>query len=183
MLVLVRGQMAPSGGSWRDGIFISVLVLTVACGGTEHGPAVGSGGASGGAAGTSARGGGGSDVVADDCPDGVGAWRSTSPDPFKTGRAQYARCVALCSAAESAAYSGHDATACESYCNDLQNNAVNGRCTDAIEPVIACFEMANVPCSTPQRSVAGACEAVRLEMRCCFKRFCADPENQGKCAP
>jgi len=187
MLSLARGEMVASGRGRRACILVSALLgLTAACGATEHETSVGSAGAlssAGGGAGKAAQGGAGGALVADDCPAGTGAWRSTSPDPFKAGRAQYGRCVALCDAAESAACAGHDPTACEAYCNGLQNNSVNGRCTDAVETVIACFEMAKVPCSTPQRSPADTCEAARSEMRCCFKRFCADPENQGTCAP
>jgi hypothetical protein len=124
---------------------------------------------------------GGSGGAASTCPAGVGAWMSTSAEPFSLGRAQYNRCVALCQSAQSSGCAGHDDERCEAYCNGLQNNSVNGRCTEAIEAEIACFEGLNEPCNTPQRSVAGTCQNERDEVRCCFERYCADPANAGTC--
>lgn len=165
-----------SGRGGRTPVW-AVLAVVVACGSTEHQSTTASGGAgTPGGGGTS-----GGSQAAGECPTGTGAWKATSSDPFKVGRAQYARCLALCDAATSAGCAAHDEAACAKYCNDLQNNAINGRCTDAIEAVVTCFEGANVPCSTPQRSAAGTCETAQLGMRCCFKRFCADPVNQGTC--
>jgi hypothetical protein len=115
------------------------------------------------------------------CPPGTGAWASQSADPFSIGRAQYQRCEALCQAARAASCAGHDYDLCVEVCNGLQNNSVNGRCTEAVGATIDCFEAFADPCDTPQRSSADTCESPRDDMRCCFQRYCADPANAGRC--
>jgi hypothetical protein len=147
---------------------LSGWVLVVACG-ASHEPI-----------GDASETGGGAGQAQGRCPAGTGAWASQSAN-LLTGRAQYERCEALCQAARSASCAGHDYDQCVNYCNALQNNSVNGRCTEAIGATIACFETVEGPCNTPQRSVAGSCEAEGDDMRCCFERYCADPANAGAC--
>jgi hypothetical protein len=152
------------------------FVLVVACSSAEQ-RSDRAAQSNGGSSGT----GGGTGGAQSRCPPGTGAWASQSEDPFTIGRAQYYRCEALCQAARDASCAGHDYDVCVEYCNALQNNSVNGRCTEAVGANIECFETLNEPCYTPQRSVASSCESQREDLRCCFERYCADPVNAGRC--
>ncbi len=150
------------------------LLLVVACGssrGSNDIPAgaFGGGGAGGAAAGTSR------------CPSGVGAWMSTSADPLSEGMAQYHRCEALCRSARDASCVGHDYDACVQFCTGLENESVNGHCTELVGALYSCFETLNEACNTPKRTVAGTCTEEYAALDCCFERYCADPANAGLC--
>jgi hypothetical protein len=168
--------------SWRDrhkllvvklrGV-LSGLILVVGCGSSEGPSSASNGGSS--------AGGGSAGEAQSQCPPGAGAWASQSPDYFASARAQYARCDTLCQSARDASCAGHDYDACVDYCNALQNNAINGRCTEAVGALIDCFEALADPCSTPKRSSADKCASQRDDLRCCLARYCADPVNVGRC--
>ena len=148
-------------------------VLVVACSSSpEHSAgSIETGGGSGGNGGETQT----------SCPPGTGAWATQDPAPLRTGMDQYAHCAALCQAARDASCAGHDDALCVDYCVALENFSVNGRCTEAVGALIACFEAVDQACNTPQRSVAGTCQSQRDDMRCCFDRYCTDPTNAGRC--
>lgn len=119
--------------------------------------------------------------MSSNCPPGVGAWKSTNPDPLAEGMAQYDRCMVLCDATEAAACPGFVPDRCQVICNYYQNQAVNGWCTEPLGALISCFETLNDPCQNPQYSVAGSCEQEQEDVDCCLERYCNDPVNVGRC--
>jgi hypothetical protein len=172
--VLVRGTRCRQnlGVGIPLASFLAVALLSAcASKSSNDGSRAGSGGSSGqgGVGGLS------------DCPAGVGAWKSTSPDPLALGMAQYDRCIVLCERTQAASCPSFVIDRCRTLCNYYQNQSVNGWCTEPIEALISCFEELNDPCQNPQYLVAGSCDAESEDVDCCRARYCADPVNAGRC--
>jgi hypothetical protein len=83
--------------------------------------------------------------------------------------AQFERCRAVCTRADSAACSGLDLDVCEQYCIALENETVNNRCADVNDRYIECLTSATDVCAYPSRQAA-ECRNEFDAVKCCFLR-------------